>query len=206
MAALYVHFRTFTVSAGAGHPDLSGSIRCFRFPRSSRPIHPAMGIIHLFRGLRHPGQRPENNLGRRKHGYFGQQLFSRTGLDFNRAEKTFTLQYARRDLPQDRWNDVHVVRACMVIAVVWACLMTVSAVMSAVITQPHRPVARLGLFLHQHEQPGRRSKLYGVVQKTGAPARFRARAINAFLSLINTQSLKYQIHTITIRTNSLTSI
>ena len=47
-------------------------------------------------------------------------------------KKPFTLQYARRDLPKDRWNDVHVVRACMVIAVVWACLMTVSAVMSAV--------------------------------------------------------------------------
>jgi hypothetical protein len=42
------------------------------------------------------------------------------------------MQYARRDLPKDRWNDVHVVRVCMVIAVVRACLMTISAVMSAV--------------------------------------------------------------------------
>jgi hypothetical protein len=47
-------------------------------------------------------------------------------------KKPFTLQYARRDLPKDRWNDVHVVRTCVVIAVVWACLMTVSAVMSGV--------------------------------------------------------------------------
>lgn len=47
-------------------------------------------------------------------------------------KKPFTLQYARRNLPEDRWNDVHVVRACTVIALVWACLMTLSAVVSAV--------------------------------------------------------------------------
>ena len=47
-------------------------------------------------------------------------------------KKPFTLQYARRELPKDYWNDVHVVRTCMDIAVVWACLMTVSAVMSFV--------------------------------------------------------------------------
>lgn len=46
------------------------------------------------------------------------------------VKKPFTLQYARRELPKDLWNDVYVVRTCIDIAIVWACLMTVSAVMS----------------------------------------------------------------------------
>jgi len=47
-------------------------------------------------------------------------------------KKPFTLQYARRDLPVDRWNDIHVVRVCTIIAVVWACLMTFSTIMSVI--------------------------------------------------------------------------
>lgn len=47
-------------------------------------------------------------------------------------KKPFTLQYAKRELPEERWNDVHVIRTCVIIALVWACLITFSAVMAAV--------------------------------------------------------------------------
>ena len=44
--------------------------------------------------------------------------------------KPFTLQYARAELPQERWNDPALVRSCQVIAIVWACLLSFLALMA----------------------------------------------------------------------------
>ena len=38
--------------------------------------------------------------------------------------KPFTLQYARAELPQERWNDPELIHSCRVLAVVWALLLT----------------------------------------------------------------------------------
>lgn len=47
------------------------------------------------------------------------------------AGKPFTLQYARESLPPERWTDPAVLGACRIIAVVWASLMTFSAVVAS---------------------------------------------------------------------------
>ena len=39
--------------------------------------------------------------------------------------KPFTLQYARADLPKERWNDAGLIRGCRFIAVFWGCLLLV---------------------------------------------------------------------------------
>jgi hypothetical protein len=41
--------------------------------------------------------------------------------------KPFALQYARRDLPKERWNDPHLVKGCNFITIFWASLMTFAA-------------------------------------------------------------------------------
>ena len=40
--------------------------------------------------------------------------------------KPFTLQYARQDLPKERWNDPGLVQSCRFMAIVWGLLMMVS--------------------------------------------------------------------------------
>ncbi|MCK9422803.1 MAG: hypothetical protein M0Q38_09405 [Bacteroidales bacterium] len=44
--------------------------------------------------------------------------------------KPFALQYARRGLPKEHWNDKNFVRGCRFITVVWACLMTFAVLIS----------------------------------------------------------------------------
>ena len=44
--------------------------------------------------------------------------------------KPFTLQYARADLPKERWNEPQLVRSCRFIAIVWGLLLTFSACVS----------------------------------------------------------------------------
>jgi hypothetical protein len=39
----------------------------------------------------------------------------------------FTLQYARADLPKERWRDPALIRSCRFIAIIWALLLTFSA-------------------------------------------------------------------------------
>jgi len=46
--------------------------------------------------------------------------------------KPFVLQYARRDLPKEHWNDPSFIRGCTQMTIVWAILMTVSVVVSIV--------------------------------------------------------------------------
>jgi hypothetical protein len=53
--------------------------------------------------------------------------------------KPFALQYARRDLPPERWHEPNVVRGCRLITLVWASLMTIAAAIS---------VARRTVFVH----------------------------------------------------------
>ncbi len=43
------------------------------------------------------------------------------------AGRPFALQYARRDLPPERWHNPELVRACRIITLVWAFLMTAAA-------------------------------------------------------------------------------
>ena len=40
--------------------------------------------------------------------------------------RPFALQYARRDLPKEQWNDKKFVEGCRFISIVWAVLMTLS--------------------------------------------------------------------------------
>ncbi|NQU95065.1 MAG: hypothetical protein HQ549_02365 [Candidatus Omnitrophica bacterium] len=44
--------------------------------------------------------------------------------------KPFTLQYARADLPKERWDDPKVMRSCRFIAIIWALLLTFSTSIS----------------------------------------------------------------------------
>ncbi|MCX5816840.1 MAG: hypothetical protein NTX75_11475 [Proteobacteria bacterium] len=44
--------------------------------------------------------------------------------------KPFALQYARRDVPKERWNDPKFIQGCRLITLVWACLMSLSAGLS----------------------------------------------------------------------------
>lgn len=44
--------------------------------------------------------------------------------------KPFALQYARRGLPKELWNDEKFIRGCKFITVVWACLMTFAVLIS----------------------------------------------------------------------------
>ena len=55
--------------------------------------------------------------------------------------KPFALQYAQRDLPKERWNDPKVVQACRFITLVWACLMSLSVIVSVIrrISAVHLP-------------------------------------------------------------------
>ena len=42
----------------------------------------------------------------------------------------FALQYAKRGMPKEKWNDVNFIRGCRYITVVWACLMTFAVLVS----------------------------------------------------------------------------
>ena len=44
--------------------------------------------------------------------------------------KPFALQYARRGLPKELWNNEKFIRGCRFITVVWACLMTFAVLIS----------------------------------------------------------------------------
>ena len=44
--------------------------------------------------------------------------------------KPFTLQYAREDLPKERWNDPALVQSCRFMAIVWGLLMVFSTCVS----------------------------------------------------------------------------
>lgn len=44
--------------------------------------------------------------------------------------KPFTLQYARVDLPRERWNDPRLVKSCRFIAMVWGAIMALSTLVS----------------------------------------------------------------------------
>jgi hypothetical protein len=44
--------------------------------------------------------------------------------------KPFTLQYARADLPRERWDDPGLARSCQFIAIVWGLLLTLSTSIS----------------------------------------------------------------------------
>ena len=44
--------------------------------------------------------------------------------------KPFTLQYARADLPRERWNDPYLVQSCQFIAIFWGALLTFSTLVS----------------------------------------------------------------------------
>lgn len=46
------------------------------------------------------------------------------------AGRPFALQYARRDLPRERWNDPELIRGCRIITLVWALLMSLAAAVS----------------------------------------------------------------------------
>jgi hypothetical protein len=46
------------------------------------------------------------------------------------AGKPFTLQYAKADLPKERWDDPGLIRSCRFIAIVWAILMTFSTLIA----------------------------------------------------------------------------
>jgi hypothetical protein len=45
--------------------------------------------------------------------------------------KPFTLQYARADLPKERWYDPQLMQSCRFIAIVWGALMTLSTLVSS---------------------------------------------------------------------------
>lgn len=44
--------------------------------------------------------------------------------------KPFTLQYARQDLPKERWNDPRLVQSCRFMAIVWGSLMVFSTLVA----------------------------------------------------------------------------
>jgi len=44
--------------------------------------------------------------------------------------KPFALQYAKRDVPEERWNDPKFIQGCRLITMVWACLMSLAAGLS----------------------------------------------------------------------------
>jgi hypothetical protein len=44
--------------------------------------------------------------------------------------KPFTLQYAREELPKERWNDPHLIESCRFMAIVWGLLMVFSTFVS----------------------------------------------------------------------------
>ena len=46
--------------------------------------------------------------------------------------KPFVLQYARRDLPVERWNDPGMIHGCNQMTIVWASLMSVSVLLSII--------------------------------------------------------------------------
>ncbi|MCX6246140.1 MAG: hypothetical protein NTW10_00265 [Bacteroidetes bacterium] len=46
--------------------------------------------------------------------------------------KPFALQYAKRGMPEEKWNNPKFIRGCMLITLVWACLMTFAAFLSVI--------------------------------------------------------------------------
>jgi carotenoid cleavage dioxygenase len=44
--------------------------------------------------------------------------------------KPFALQYAKKGLPKEQWNNAKFIHGCMIITVVWACLMTFAFLIS----------------------------------------------------------------------------
>lgn len=46
--------------------------------------------------------------------------------------RPFVLQYARRDLPKEKWNDPGFIRGCRVLTIFWASLMTISVILSII--------------------------------------------------------------------------
>jgi hypothetical protein len=50
--------------------------------------------------------------------------------------KPFVLQYARRDLPKEKWNEPAFIRGCLQLTIVWASLMTLSVLLSVIRRTP----------------------------------------------------------------------
>jgi hypothetical protein len=46
--------------------------------------------------------------------------------------KPFVLQYVRRGLPREKWNDPSMIRGCRQMTIVWALLMTLSVLLSII--------------------------------------------------------------------------
>ncbi|MEI7491719.1 MAG: hypothetical protein WCK92_09995 [Bacteroidota bacterium] len=46
--------------------------------------------------------------------------------------KPFVLQYARKGLPEEKWNEAHFVHGCRQMTIVWASLMSLSVLLSIV--------------------------------------------------------------------------
>ena len=46
------------------------------------------------------------------------------------ADRPFALQYARKGLPLERWNDPKLIEGCRFITLVWAVLMSASVFVS----------------------------------------------------------------------------
>jgi len=46
--------------------------------------------------------------------------------------KPFVLQYARRDLPREKWEEPGMIQGCRQMTIVWASLMTISVILSIV--------------------------------------------------------------------------
>ena len=65
------------------------------------------------------------NMGIISNGFFACLIW---GTIF--IEKPFTLQYAKADLPKERWNDQALIRSCQFIAIVWALLLTFSTLVA----------------------------------------------------------------------------
>ncbi len=61
------------------------------------------------------------NMGIISNGFFACLIW---GTIF--TGKPFTLQYAKADLPKERWEDPALVRSCRFLAIVWAILLTFS--------------------------------------------------------------------------------
>ena len=64
------------------------------------------------------------------------------------AGKPFTLQYAREDLPRERWNDASLIKSCRFIAIFWGILMLVPAAFNTLkLLQPELLPSKFYFFL-----------------------------------------------------------
>lgn len=62
------------------------------------------------------------------------------------ARRPFALQYARKGLPAERWNDPKLLEACRFITLVWALLMSVSVSVSIYRRTPAPQASEQGYF------------------------------------------------------------